>query len=118
MYKSHKAWPDNTLCLVQRKGKTKSSIQATQYSSKRMNSLCRWQGMQPPMSMAHAPYAPAGHVGWHGYHPPLLKHLTEDGCIGSISEIFDGDQPHRLVGCFAQAWSLAEVIKDCLMIID
>ena len=44
---------------------------------------------------------------------PLLRHLTEDGCIGSISEIFDGDSPHKPKGCIAQAWSVAEMIRAC-----
>ncbi len=42
---------------------------------------------------------------------PLMKHLTEDGCISSISEIFDGDAPHTPRGCIAQAWSVAELIR-------
>jgi glycogen debranching enzyme len=42
---------------------------------------------------------------------PLLQHLTEDGCLGSISEIFDGDAPHKPRGCIAQAWSVAELIR-------
>jgi glycogen debranching enzyme len=42
---------------------------------------------------------------------PLLWHLTEDGCLASISEIFDGDEPHKPKGCFAQAWSVAELIR-------
>ncbi len=42
---------------------------------------------------------------------PLLKHLTEDGCIGSISEIFEGDPPYQPKGCIAQAWSVAELIR-------
>ena len=37
-------------------------------------------------------------------------HLTTAG-IGSISEIFDGDAPHEPRGCFAQAWSVAEVLR-------
>jgi predicted glycogen debranching enzyme len=41
---------------------------------------------------------------------PLLLHL-EDGCLGSISEIFDGDPPFTARGCFAQAWSVAEVLR-------
>ncbi|WP_322512725.1 amylo-alpha-1,6-glucosidase [Chloroflexus sp.] len=41
---------------------------------------------------------------------PLLDHLS-DGCIGTISEIFDGDPPHHPRGCFAQAWSVAEVLR-------
>jgi len=50
------------------------------------------------------------------YLRPLLKHLTCDGCIQSISEIFDGDQPQRPRGCFAQAWSVAEVLRAYLLI--
>jgi predicted glycogen debranching enzyme len=42
---------------------------------------------------------------------PLLRHLTEDGCLGSIPEIFDGDAPHEPRGCIAQAWSVAELIR-------
>ena len=42
---------------------------------------------------------------------PLLQHLTEDGCLGQICEIFDGDPPHRPKGCIAQAWSVAELIR-------
>ncbi len=37
-------------------------------------------------------------------------HLTAAG-IGQISEIFDGDAPHKPRGCFAQAWSVAEVLR-------
>ncbi|MHC4487945.1 MAG: amylo-alpha-1,6-glucosidase [Planctomycetota bacterium] len=42
---------------------------------------------------------------------PLLQHLTEDGCLWSVSEIFDGDAPHKPRGCIAQAWSVAELIR-------
>jgi predicted glycogen debranching enzyme len=41
---------------------------------------------------------------------PLKDHL-EDAGLGHISEIFDGDAPHRPVGCIAQAWSVAEVLR-------
>jgi predicted glycogen debranching enzyme len=44
------------------------------------------------------------------YLTPLLQHLGGD-CVGSISEIFDGDAPHTPRGCFAQAWSVAEVLR-------
>ncbi|MDO8303192.1 MAG: amylo-alpha-1,6-glucosidase, partial [Sedimentisphaerales bacterium] len=53
-----------------------------------------------------------------GYLHPLLDHLTENDCIGSISEVFDGDPPHRPGGCFAQAWSVAEVMRAYLLIIE
>jgi predicted glycogen debranching enzyme len=41
---------------------------------------------------------------------PLAGHLR-DACVGSISEIFDGDAPHRAQGCFAQAWSVSETLR-------
>ena len=40
----------------------------------------------------------------------LADHLDE-GCIGSISEIMDGNPPHRPAGCFAQAWSVSETLR-------
>ncbi len=45
---------------------------------------------------------------------PLIQHMNEEACIGSISEIFDGDEPHRPMGCVAQAWSVAEVTRVVL----
>ena len=41
---------------------------------------------------------------------PIRAHLW-DGCIGSISEIFDGDAPHTCRGCYAQAWSVGEILR-------
>jgi len=40
----------------------------------------------------------------------LAPHLQE-GCLGTVSEIFDGDSPHTPRGCFAQAWSVAETLR-------
>jgi predicted glycogen debranching enzyme len=51
-----------------------------------------------------------------GWLEPLIEHLKNDGCIGSISEIFDGDAPHKPRGAFAQAWSAAEVLRAYLLI--
>lgn len=41
---------------------------------------------------------------------PLRAHVREAG-MGSVSEIFDGDPPHAPRGCFAQAWSVAELCR-------
>jgi predicted glycogen debranching enzyme len=41
---------------------------------------------------------------------PLFRHLA-DHCVGSVSEIFDGDPPFAPRGCFAQAWSVAELLR-------
>jgi predicted glycogen debranching enzyme len=37
-------------------------------------------------------------------------HLNE-GCLGSVSEIFDADAPHHPRGCVAQAWGVAEILR-------
>ncbi len=44
------------------------------------------------------------------YLAPLLDNLSGD-CIGNLSEIYDGAAPFRPRGCFAQAWSVAEVLR-------
>jgi glycogen debranching enzyme len=41
---------------------------------------------------------------------PLLDQLSAYG-VGSLGEIFEGDPPFRPVGCIAQAWSVAEVLR-------
>jgi predicted glycogen debranching enzyme len=41
---------------------------------------------------------------------PFESHLGEAG-LGHISEIFEGDAPHRPCGCIAQAWSVAEILR-------
>jgi predicted glycogen debranching enzyme len=37
-------------------------------------------------------------------------HMNE-GCIGNVSEIFDGDAPHHGRGCVAQAWGVGEILR-------
>jgi predicted glycogen debranching enzyme len=41
---------------------------------------------------------------------PLKDHLADAG-LGHISEICEGDAPHRPCGCVAQAWSVAEILR-------
>jgi predicted glycogen debranching enzyme len=48
------------------------------------------------------------------YLAGFAAHLG-DGCIGSIAETFDGDAPHATRGCFAQAWSVAEILRASLI---
>jgi len=40
----------------------------------------------------------------------FMYHLNE-ACIGSVSEIFDGDTPHTPRGCVAQAWGVGELLR-------
>lgn len=43
----------------------------------------------------------------------LEDHLNHT-CVGNIAEIFDATEPYQARGCFAQAWSVAEVLR-CLV---
>jgi predicted glycogen debranching enzyme len=53
---------------------------------------------------------------WKNYLNNLLDiHLDSQG-IDSISEVFDGMNPNEGKGCFAQAWSVGEVLRAGRMI--
>lgn len=41
---------------------------------------------------------------------PMADHLR-DGCVGSIAEIFDGNEPNISRGTYAQAWSVGELLR-------
>ena len=41
---------------------------------------------------------------------PIFSHLSDAG-LGSISEIFDAEAPHRARGCISQAWSVGELLR-------
>ncbi|WP_263971760.1 amylo-alpha-1,6-glucosidase [Leptolyngbya ohadii] len=58
--------------------------------------------------------------GWRRFYPgqaipfdpePLWQHVQQQAGLGFISEIFDGDTPHLPRGAFAQAWSVAELLR-------
>ena len=46
---------------------------------------------------------------------PIAQHLGA-ACVGSVSEVFDGDAPHTARGCFAQAWSVAEILRTWILL--
>jgi predicted glycogen debranching enzyme len=46
---------------------------------------------------------------------PFLAHLSEAG-LGQVSEIFDAEPPHAPRGCFAQAWSVAELLRVAMLV--
>lgn len=41
---------------------------------------------------------------------PLGLHLSA-ACVGSVSEVFDAEPPFTPRGCFAQAWSVSELLR-------
>ena len=40
-----------------------------------------------------------------------LEPMLREGCVGQLPEIYDGDFPREGKGCFAQAWSVGEMLR-------
>jgi glycogen debranching enzyme len=47
---------------------------------------------------------------------PLARHLEEAG-LEHVSEVADGDPPHRPGGCPFQAWSVGEILRLSLVVL-
>lgn len=41
----------------------------------------------------------------------VLESAMREGCIGQLPEIYDGKNPTSSKGCFAQAWSVGEMLR-------
>lgn len=41
----------------------------------------------------------------------VLQSAMAEGCIGQLPEIYDGENPDFSKGCFAQAWSVGEILQ-------
>ncbi len=62
-------------------------------------------------------------VHWRVYHNrdallPLLQPIVQqlwNSCIGSISEVTEPEAPYTPAGCFAQAWSVSELLRCWLI---
>ncbi len=68
-----------------------------------------WSWLLGPFARAH--YRVYGDARLaQSFLAPIAQHLN-GACLGSVSEIFDGDAPHIARGCFAQAWSVAEILR-------
>lgn len=42
-----------------------------------------------------------------------MESAMREGCIGQLPEIYDGENPVSSKGCFAQAWSVGEILRVC-----
>ncbi len=40
-----------------------------------------------------------------------LPAMLREGCLGQLPEIYDGDDPREGKGCYAQAWSVGELLR-------
>lgn len=57
----------------------------------------------------------------HGYSAEAKAYVKEqlsalepalrEGCVGQLPEIYDGENPIESKGCFAQAWSVGEILR-------
>jgi predicted glycogen debranching enzyme len=69
-----------------------------------------WAWLIGPFVDAWLRVYPADRVGARRTVESVVPHLDE-ACVGSISEIFDGEPPYTPRGCIAQAWSVAELLR-------
>jgi predicted glycogen debranching enzyme len=68
-----------------------------------------WSWLLGPFAIAHyRVYGDAAHAS--ALLAGLAAHVDE-ACMGTISEILDGNPPHVPRGCFAQAWSVSETLR-------
>ena len=40
-----------------------------------------------------------------------MENMLREGCVGQLPEIYDGGKPGPSKGCFAQAWSVGELLR-------
>ena len=55
----------------------------------------------------HSPEARA----WVKDQLDALVPMLREGCVGQLPEIYDGDFPAESKGCYAQAWSVGELLR-------
>ncbi len=69
-----------------------------------------WAWLIGPFIDAWVKLYPEDVSGSRRFLQGFSEHLNE-ACIGTISEVFDAEEPHTPRGCCAQAWSVAEVLR-------
>ena len=69
-----------------------------------------WAWLIGPLIDAWLKAYPEDRAGAHELLRGFIPNMNEHG-IGSISEVFDAEQPWTPHGCIAQAWSVAEVLR-------
>jgi len=69
-----------------------------------------WAWLIGPFVDARLRLYPGDLAGAHALLAGFVPHLG-DGCLGTIAEIFDAEEPWTPRGCVAQAWSVGEVLR-------
>lgn len=76
-----------------------------------------WPWLMGPFIDAWLKVHPGDKEGVHIFLQGFQERRDE-GCQGSINEIFDAEEPFTPRGCIAQAWSVAEILRSYLKVID
>lgn len=69
-----------------------------------------WGWLIGPFIDAWMKVHPADREGARSFLEGYVEHL-DHACVGSISEVFDAEEPYTPRACIAQAWSVAEVLR-------
>ncbi|HKE25680.1 MAG TPA: amylo-alpha-1,6-glucosidase [Bryobacteraceae bacterium] len=69
-----------------------------------------WAWLIGPFVDAWLKMHPGESAGGRKFLAGFEPHMNQQ-CIGSISEVFDAEEPYTPRGCIAQAWSVAEVLR-------
>src|SRR5207302_2667953 len=69
-----------------------------------------WGWLIGPFIDAYLKVYPEDRAAARQFLDGFSNHLSE-ACLGSLSEIFDAEEPFTPRGCVAQAWSVAEVLR-------
>jgi predicted glycogen debranching enzyme len=69
-----------------------------------------WSWLIGPFTDAWLKVYPQERIVARGMLSGLERHLGE-ACIGSVSEVFDAEEPFAPRGCIAQAWGVAELLR-------
>ena len=72
-----------------------------------------WGWLVGPFVDAWLKVMPGDKAGARRCLDGFRAHMNEAG-IGTLSEVFDAEQPYLPRGCIAQAWSVAEVLRAWL----
>jgi predicted glycogen debranching enzyme len=69
-----------------------------------------WGWLIGPFIDAWLKVHPEDRTGARRFLDGFVEHL-DHACVGSISEVFDAEDPYTPRACIAQAWSVAEVLR-------
>lgn len=72
-----------------------------------------WAWLMGPFIDAWLKVNPQDNPGARVFLKGFDSHLNE-ACLGTISEVFDAEDPFDPGGCVSQAWSIAEVLRSWL----